>query len=475
MKLRGLKYLLGACIVCFICSAATEAQVCLSQPVLGQATDWLDIPHPPVPDWNIRVVTVNYSANSGNPPTTPLLTVLKESVGAWNSLVCQTGIIFVESTGAFADLDFWRTSLDAQAGGCIVYDYLNGNDVVYGPSFESRLSTLGATQAKAAVMHEIGHFLGLDHTTSPATIMNQGASCSATVSVTAPSVADGQKVAQCLQSDPNCFFWVFYPITPFECEQAGGYWNFSFGACYEEPEEELCRELGQSCSPHAGCCEGLWCAGGECAPIYDPDSPVLVDINGDGFSLTDVSGGVIFDINASGTPKRLAWTRPGSDDAWLAMDRNGNGSIDNGQELFGNFTPQPPPPPGQEKNGFLALAEYDNPAQGGNNDGVIDSRDSIFSSLRLWQDKNHNGFSEPGELSTLPALGTTAIEMKYKESKRTDQFGNQFRYRAKVRDSHGAQVGRWAWDVFLRSAPASDLQLGKWAWEVLFNSRGKQK
>jgi len=211
---------------------------------------------------------------------------------------------------------------------------------------------------------------------------------------------------------------------------------------------------GGGCSiyPAYPCEQDFYWDTGTCGCESSP-SPILVDVAGDGFKLTDAANGVTFDLNNNGVAERLSWTIPGSDDAWLVLDRNGNGTIDTGSELFGNYTPQSEPPSGEQKNGFLALAEYDKPSNGGNGDGVITTADVIFNSLQLWRDSNHNGVSETNELSSLQSANVAVLELGYKTFKYTDPYGNKFRYRAKVKDAKGTQVGRWMWDVFLVWTP----------------------
>lgn len=194
---------------------------------------------------------------------------------------------------------------------------------------------------------------------------------------------------------------------------------------------------------------GLSDGGG--SPGDCPPSPIIIDTEGQGFHLTSAANGVPFDIRGTGTPIQIAWTEAGTQNGFLALP-DASGHVLDGRHLFGNFTPQPTSP---HPNGFLALAIYDQPDHGGNGDGIIDAHDAIYSKLRIWIDKNHDGIAQPDELFTLPQIGVVSLSLDYSFSYREDQYGNQFRYRAKANPHHHRgdnkeedEVGPWAYDVF---------------------------
>src|SRR6267142_5947473 len=104
-----------------------------------------------------------------------------------------------------------------------------------------------------------------------------------------------------------------------ECENAGLFWNFSNSTCQEDPW--YCDQEPQICGP------GRTWSDETCQCEGDPGSPILVDVSGNGFDLTDRRGGVRFDLNSDGRREKISWTSGSSDDAWLALDRDGNGTI----------------------------------------------------------------------------------------------------------------------------------------------------
>jgi hypothetical protein len=180
-------------------------------------------------------------------------------------------------------------------------------------------------------------------------------------------------------------------------------------------------------------CVGGGCANGcdkDCQCAEEAEDPLVIDLSGKGFPMTGVQHGVLFDMHADGKKIRTAWTAANSDVGFLVLDRNGNGTIDSSAELFSNSSPQPA---GRDaKNGFKALAVFDQPADGGNRDGWITAKDAVFSKLRIWVDKNHDGVSQPGELLTLKKAGVKAISVQYTDSKWIDAYGNQFRFRGQI-------------------------------------------
>ena len=180
-------------------------------------------------------------------------------------------------------------------------------------------------------------------------------------------------------------------------------------------------------------------------------SPIVIDLDKKGIDLGKAGVGVHFDVNSDGFRDHVQWVRSGGDEAFLAIDRSGNGLIDDGSELFGVGTPMLLE--GRNApNGFVGLAQYDSRQLGGNDDGNISEADAIWPQLRLWLDQNADGISTSDEMRTLRSVGLTALDTIPRIRKHVDEAGNYIPF--------------WAWaeqrpkpgralmaDVFFRVLP----------------------
>jgi hypothetical protein len=206
-----------------------------------------------------------------------------------------------------------------------------------------------------------------------------------------------------------------------------------------KPPKPICKCIKN------GCCSD------DCGP-----SPILIDTTGKGFHVSGAESCVRFDIKGDGHPVCVAWPEAGSGNGWLALDRNHNGKIDDGKELFGEYTEQEF---SRAPNGYVALQEFDEYQNGGEIDGkgnpdyVIDQRDAIYKDLVVWiDDSPRDGISQPWELHSLKELGILSLSTAADRSQKTDSHGNTFQWTAPINqegNNPGDAIERQTYDVFL--------------------------
>jgi hypothetical protein len=176
----------------------------------------------------------------------------------------------------------------------------------------------------------------------------------------------------------------------------------------------------------------------------DKASPIVLDLTGEGFRFTNVADGVWFHYGQKKV--NTAWTARGVANAFLCLP-DSDGKCDDGSDMFGNFTPQPDIP-GQERNGFRALAVYADPKNGGCGKPYLSACDAVWPSLRACRDWNHTGTFEPGECVPLEQVGVDSISLNPTKKNIVDVNGNIERYWGEVNQGQPDKVGPWAVDVF---------------------------
>jgi hypothetical protein len=189
-----------------------------------------------------------------------------------------------------------------------------------------------------------------------------------------------------------------------------------------------------------------------CTPWYNC-SPLVLDLNGDGIHTTSLADPVWFDLTGDGRQEQIAWTDPTTDEAFLWLDVDPNGRVDDGKELFGIGTILASG--ARARHGFEALAQYDDATNGGNGDGKITTADAVWNRLRLWVDINHDGVCEPTESGPVERYGLTWIDLHYSVNYEPDAQGNihglRGTYEARLHGTAGT-VTRAIHDVFFQSA-----------------------
>ena len=382
---------------------------------------------------------------------------MDQAIYQWNGVTDQYGnktCYFLQLTSSLSNADIKIEPTNSADGGCGDDDANSGNHPETINITRSLASTYDQThiaQLRGLIDHELGHTLGLAEGSGcpeGSTVMTgyyAGSVCvQRTLYVQASDIAKSNQNcknrATCDKASSNQQL----PIVPDPtCLTNNGCEAQSF---YGEPgtEPDTCAYPS-----NAGCPDYLISVQGATGPCCTiAYSPIVIDVSGKGFDLTNAKHGVEFDLWGvnDGSKEQVAWTAPRSMNAWLALDRNGDGMITSGAELFGDRTAQPP---STHRNGFLALAEFDKPENGGNGDGVIDEKDSVYSRLVLWWDVNHNGISETGELHSLMEFGVSAISLTTEETPWQDKYGNKFLYRARIVRTTPFSGGEWAYDVGL--------------------------
>ncbi|WP_237057439.1 hypothetical protein [Microbulbifer sediminum] len=152
--------------------------------------------------------------------------------------------------------------------------------------------------------------------------------------------------------------------------------------------------------------------------------PLIIDLGRDRLKLADKGVGVAYDFMGWDLPAPVQWVKAEGNEAFLVRDHNQNGIVDNGQELFGdNIRLQDGS--GMARNGFQALAQFDLPLLGGNDDGLITADDVIWHELALWLDIDGDGVSTDNEIITLESQGIKAFDIIPNIINRYDRAGNR--------------------------------------------------